>query len=236
MTSSYKRMTLPPGYLMGTATALAVAWAPYVVFPGGGLQAPGAQTVIFLGLGVLTARSRRLKILLVRGAQRWVINPAVRSLFAVGLNPLGLVILETRGRVSGRPRRTPVGDGRAGDTLWIIAEHGSSANYVRNICHDPRVRVRIRQGLCYRWVAGVATVLPDDDPLARQRRIARWHPLRAFNAMNVRLLGADLLTVRIDLAVSRRGLATPAATDPTRAVTPDTESGPALPRAAAVAG
>jgi hypothetical protein len=31
-----------------------------------------------------------------------------------------------------------------------------------------------RVGLRYRWVPGLATVLPDDDPLARQRRIIRW--------------------------------------------------------------
>ncbi len=214
----YKRMTLPRGYLTGTVIALALAWLPYGLSPGSGLVAPLAQTVLFLGLAVLTARSRRLKILVVRTAQRWVINPVVRALFAVGLNPLGLVILETRGRVSGRPRRTPVGNGRMGDSLWIIAEHGSTANYVRNIRRDPHVRVRIRQGLRYQWVPGVATVLPDDDPLARQRRIIRWHPLRAFNAMNVRLLGADLLTVHIHLGESAPDSG---ATGSTEAATPD---------------
>lgn len=228
MTFSYKRMSLPRGYLVGMTVALAVAWVPYTLSPGSGLVAPVAQTVIYLGLAVLTARSRRLKILLVRKAQRRVFNPVVRSLFAVGFNPLGLVILETRGRVSGRPRRTPVGSGRTGDSLWIIAEHGWRANYVRNIGHDPQVRVRIRQGLRYRWVTGVATILPDDDPLARQRRIVRWHPLRALNAMNVRMLGADLLTVRIHLAGSTSA---PASTDPTRAASPDTGArpGPSLP-------
>jgi hypothetical protein len=70
---------------------------------------------------------------------------------------------------------------------------------VRNIQQDPSVRVRLRVGLRYRWVPGFATVLPDDDPLARQRRIIRWHPLRAFNAINVRVLGADLLTVHVRL-------------------------------------
>lgn len=210
-----------------------MAWVPYTLSPGSGLVAPGAQTVIYLGLAVLTARSRRLKILLVREAQRWVINPVVRSLFAVGLNPLGLVILETRGRVSGQPRRTPVGNGRTGDSLWIIAEHGASANYVRNIGYDPRVRVRTRQGLRYRWVNGVATVLPDDDPLARQRRIVRWHPLRAFNAMNVRLLGADLLTVRNGLAESTPA---PDSTDPARAATPDIQARPVPPLPAGVVG
>jgi hypothetical protein len=66
---------------------------------------------------------------------------------------------------------------------------------VRNIRHDPHVRVRLRIGLRYLWMPGIATVLPDDDPLARQRRIIAWHPLRALNAINVRALGADLLTV-----------------------------------------
>jgi len=86
----------------------------------------------------------------------------------------------------------------------------STASYVRNIRHDPHVRVRMRmrmrmrQSMQYRWVTVGATVLPGDDPLTRQRRIVRWHPLRAFDAMNVRLLGADLLTVHIHL-----GQATP---------------------------
>jgi hypothetical protein len=70
---------------------------------------------------------------------------------------------------------------------------------VRNIRHDPYVRVRLRIGLRYLWMPGIATVLPDDDPLARQRRIIAWHPLRALNAINVRVLGADLLTVHVQL-------------------------------------
>jgi hypothetical protein len=70
---------------------------------------------------------------------------------------------------------------------------------VHNIQHDPHVRVRLRIGLRYRWVPGIATVRPDDDPLARQRQIIAWHPLRALNAMNVRVFGADLLTVHVQL-------------------------------------
>ena len=70
---------------------------------------------------------------------------------------------------------------------------------MRNIQHDPQVRVRLRIGLRYRWVPGLATVRPGDDPLARQRHIIAWHPLRALNAINVRVLGADLLTVHVQL-------------------------------------
>ena len=160
---------------------------------------PLAQTGVYLANLVVTWRSRPIKVIIVRNVQRWLVNPLVRTLFAVDFNPLGLAILETRGRVTGRPRRTPVGNGRSGDTYWIVAEHGWCAGYVRNIARDPRVRVRLRIGWRYRWVAGAAEILPDDDPLARQRRIVRRHPLRALNAMNLRVLGADLFTVRIAL-------------------------------------
>jgi len=49
------------------------------------------------------------------------------------------------------------------------------------------------------WVAGTAHPLDDDDPYARQRTVARWHPLRALNSAIVRVMGTDLLTIRIDL-------------------------------------
>jgi deazaflavin-dependent oxidoreductase (nitroreductase family) len=199
-------MTVPRGLIAGTAAAMALVWGLFAIDPGRNLVSSGVQTALYAGLLVLTVRSRRIKVLLVRTIQRWTINPLMRLLLAIGINPLGLAILETRGRRSGKPRRIPVGNGRQGDAFWIIAEHGMRAGYVRNIQHDPRVRVRLRIGLRYHWVSGVATVLPDDDPLARQRRIIRWHPLRAFNAINVRVLGADLLIVHVRLILdeSRR--------------------------------
>ena len=196
--SQYDRM-IPKGLLTGTAAALSLVWAVYLLAPGRGLASPLVQSGLYLALLVLTARSRRLKVLLVRAVQHWVINPIVRVLLAVGINPLGLALLETTGRTSGRVRRTPVGNGRVGQDFWIIAEHGLRAGYVRNIQRDPRVRVRLRVGWRYRWLPGIAAVLPDDDPLARQRHIVRWHPLRALNAVNVRVLGADLVTVRVRL-------------------------------------
>ncbi len=192
-------MSSPRGIVAGTLAATAIAWAPYVLFPGTGIAVPMAQSVLYAALLVLTIRSRRLKVLVVRGLQRWTINPLMRGFLAIGINPLGLAILETRGRISGKPRRTPVGNGRQGNDFWIIAEHGTRSNYVRNIGNDSRVRVRFRRGLRYRWVQGHATVLDGDDALARQRSIIRWHPLRAFNAINVRVLGTDLITVHVEL-------------------------------------
>lgn len=189
----------------GTSLALLLAWGPYLLSPHAwpGLTGAWVQTVVYVANLCVTARSRRAKRAVVRILQRYAVNPLVRSLLVVGINPLGLVLLETRGRCSGRPRRTPIGNGRTGETLWVIAEHGQRAGYVRNIIADPHVRIRIRTGLRLRWVDGIAELMPEDDAIARQRRIVRWHPLRAFNAMNVRLLGTDLLTVRIGLVPGR---------------------------------
>lgn len=191
------RTGVPRGLLAGTAAALALVWGMYAVRGGWpGIVSPIAQSAIYVALGVITVRSRRAKVAIVRSVQRFTINPLMRLLLSIGVNPLGLAILKTRGRASGRPRRTPVGNGRQDQVFWIIAEHGERAGYVRNIRCDPRVRVRLRVGLRYRWVPGIAEILPDDDALARQRDVVRWHPLRAIN---VRVLGTDPLTVRVQL-------------------------------------
>ena len=135
-------MMIPRGLIAGTAAAMTLVWGMFAIDPGRSLVSSGVQTALYAGLLVLTARSRRIKVLLVRTLQRWTINPLMRLLLAIGINPLGLAILETRGHRSGKLRRVPVGNGRKGDVFWIIAEHGMRAGYVRNIQHDPRVRVR----------------------------------------------------------------------------------------------
>jgi hypothetical protein len=61
------------------------------------------------------------------------------------------------------------------------------------------VRLKLRRGWRFAWVNGTAHLLPDDDPYARQRRLSRWHPLRALNLAVVRIMGTNLLTIRIDL-------------------------------------
>ena len=199
MPMSAARLSVPRGLIVGTVAALALAWGPYEVIPRSSLLMAQAETGIYLGLLLLTICSRRAKVLLIRVIQRYALNPLFRLLFAVGINPYGLAILETRGHRSGRVRRVPVGNGRKRDTFWIIAEHGSRAGWVHNIRHDPHVRIRLRLGLRHRWVNGIATVPPGEDALARQRQIIAWHPLRALNAVNVRAFGADLLAVHVQL-------------------------------------
>jgi deazaflavin-dependent oxidoreductase (nitroreductase family) len=119
-----------------------------------------------------------------------VVNPIVRAAARAGI-PLPLVvILETRGRKSGEPRRIPVGKAIEGDTLWVIAEHGLSAAYVKNIEADPHVRVRTGR----RWRSGTAQVLYDDDWRERQRRLPN-----KINSAAVRLMGTEHVTIRVDL-------------------------------------
>jgi deazaflavin-dependent oxidoreductase (nitroreductase family) len=132
--------------------------------------------------------------------QKYLLNPPIKLAFAIGLAPPGYALLETTGRTSGKSRRTPVGDGRLGGQFWIVAEHGRKAGYVLNIKRNPRVRLKLRDGLRARWHTGTAHLLLDDDPIERQRWLARQVPGSGRNAAAVRLFGTQLLTVRIDLA------------------------------------
>jgi deazaflavin-dependent oxidoreductase (nitroreductase family) len=126
---------------------------------------------------------------------KYVASPPLRALFALGVPVPGSAILETVGRRSGLTRTTPVTDGLDGGVFWIVAEHGHHAAYVRNLEANPRVRVQIGR----RWRTGTARTLPDDDPYRRLRAIAGIRSRSIVNLLTVRLMGTDLLTVRIDL-------------------------------------
>jgi deazaflavin-dependent oxidoreductase (nitroreductase family) len=140
-----------------------------------------------------------LKRHIVRPLQKYVLNPPIKLLLAVGVAPPGYALLETIGRKSGKPRRTPVGNGRVDGEFWIVAEHGMRSAYVLNIERNPRVRLKLRAGLRTRWYTGTAHLLPEDDPRERQRWLAARVRGSGRNAAVVRLLGTQLLSIRIDL-------------------------------------
>ncbi|HKN34354.1 MAG TPA: nitroreductase/quinone reductase family protein [Terriglobales bacterium] len=140
-----------------------------------------------------------MKLRIVHTLQKYLFNPPIKLALAMGLPLPGYALLETTGRKTGRPRRTPVGDGRIDNQFWLVAEHGMKAGYVRNIERDPHVRLKLRDGLRTRWHTGAAHLLPDDNPRERQRWLATNLPSSAGNARAVRLFGTQLLTVRIDL-------------------------------------
>jgi deazaflavin-dependent oxidoreductase (nitroreductase family) len=117
----------------------------------------------------------------VHRVQRFVVNPIGRQ--------LPVTMLETTGRKSGQPRRTAIGGKLVGNQYWMVSEHGDHSDYVRNIKVNQAVRLRVGG----QWRSGVAHLLPEDDPWERLRHLPR------LNSTGVRVMGTDLLTVRVDL-------------------------------------
>jgi deazaflavin-dependent oxidoreductase (nitroreductase family) len=114
--------------------------------------------------------------------QKNVANPLMR------LMPFQ-TLLETTGRKSGEPRRTPLDGSRIGDQFWFVSEFGDKSQYVKNIQANPAVRVRLKG----KWHSGTAHLVLDDDPHERLRSLPK------FNSFGVRTFGTNLLTIRVDL-------------------------------------
>lgn len=124
----------------------------------------------------------------VRLLQRYVLNPPAVLAVRVGLVP-GYALVESKGRRTGKRRRSVLGMHIEGNIGWVVAEHGRHAGYVRNVESNPEVRVCVRG----RWRRARAAVVPNDDPQARLDSFDR-----PGHASNVRRFGTDLLTVRFD--------------------------------------
>jgi deazaflavin-dependent oxidoreductase (nitroreductase family) len=120
--------------------------------------------------------------------QRYVLNPPMKAVTWLGLNP-GHMLVETTGRLTGKRRRTVVGCQRDADRLWVVAEQGRHAGYVRNLEADPEVRVRLGR----RWRQATAHVVDSDDPVARLQQFPASH------GRVVQRVGTSLLSVRFDL-------------------------------------
>jgi deazaflavin-dependent oxidoreductase (nitroreductase family) len=117
-------------------------------------------------------------------------NRLMRFALHKGIAPKAFALLETTGRRSGQPRYTPVGNGLINNTFWLVAAHGTQADYVRNLQSHPDVRVKTGR----QWRNGTALLLPDDDPVARSRTLPyQW------DAAIGRRMASDALTIRIDL-------------------------------------
>jgi deazaflavin-dependent oxidoreductase (nitroreductase family) len=133
----------------------------------------------------MRSRKHRVITTLEQGSN-WLICLALRRGFA----PRAFALLETTGRRTGLARHTPVGNGLDGDTFWLVATHGSQADYVRNLQAEPRVRIKASGT----WRSGTAVVLPSDDPAARSRSLPyQW------DAAIGRMMASAPMTIRIDL-------------------------------------
>lgn len=80
--------------------------------------------------------------------------------------------------------------------LWLIAQHGAHAGWVRNFQESPQVRVRIGR----RWLTGTAQLVSDDDVKARIATFAGTTIGRAVTAASFRALESQPVSVRIELA------------------------------------
>jgi deazaflavin-dependent oxidoreductase (nitroreductase family) len=127
---------------------------------------------------------------------RYTANPLMRGMFKLGITPPGMALVETVGRRTGAIRHTPVvvhtSDGK---TLWLIAQHGSHAGWVRNFQEHPQVRVRLGRN----WRTGTAELVPDDDVKARIQTFASSAIGRAITAASFRALESQPVSVRIAL-------------------------------------
>jgi deazaflavin-dependent oxidoreductase (nitroreductase family) len=134
---------------------------------------------------------RRLEILV----GRYTLNPLMRAMFRLGITPPGMALIETLGRRTGQVRHTPVVCATTGDTLWLIAQHGAHAGWVRNFQAHPSVRVRMGR----RWLSGTAALVPDDDVKARVGSFASTAIGRAVTAATFRALESQPVSVKIEL-------------------------------------
>ena len=133
-------------------------------------------------------RKRRLKRSAMMVGWR-IINPATRLL--AGIAPWWVVI-ETVGRRTGKQRRTPLARGPLdGDTIWLIAVHGTHASWVRNIADSPAVRLRVKG----RWRAGSASIVPYDADIVR--RFNRYARSGLGTAVSI-----DPALIRVDLTAT----------------------------------
>jgi deazaflavin-dependent oxidoreductase (nitroreductase family) len=134
---------------------------------------------------------RRFEILI----GRYTANPLMRAMFGLGITPPGMALVETVGRRTGAIRHTPIICSPEGDTLWLIAQHGRHAGWVRNFEAKPQVRVRLGRS----WRTGTAELLPDDDVKARIATFSSSAVGRMLTGTMFRALESQPVTVRIQL-------------------------------------
>jgi len=123
-----------------------------------------------------------------RAVGRYLLNPAVKGLSALGMRTAMAAELETIGRKTGQLRRVPVSAQFDDGGAWVICQHGTRSGWGRNLADNPNVR--LRQG--NQWRAGVAAFRPDDDVVTRARKFGR------LGARMVKALETSPVSVRID--------------------------------------
>jgi deazaflavin-dependent oxidoreductase (nitroreductase family) len=132
----------------------------------------------------------------------WLISRMNRQVFQrirpdARLGRIGdlVLVLETTGRLSGRPHQTPLQYERVGEALFVGSARGLQADWFRNLMADPQVRVRIKG----KWLPARAAPITDPEQVLAflELRLER-HP-RMIRGMLL-LHGLPLRPTRADLA------------------------------------
>jgi predicted dithiol-disulfide oxidoreductase (DUF899 family) len=116
-----------------------------------------------------------------RSVERCVLNPQMRPRLALGLAPRAFNPLETTGRRSRKPRRTPAGNGVIGDTFWLVSSTAAAPATYATSKRTPRARegrphLRPEGLLDDRGAAPAADRGDDRSRLPRQRDV---RPIKA---------------------------------------------------------
>ncbi len=91
-------------------------------------------------MALVNTAPRSLEVAFFRKLNR-VVEPMVR--FGVGsprIAPSGFIVLETRGRKTGRLRRSPLAATRIGHHVLVGTFRGDQSQWVRNLSAEPRTR------------------------------------------------------------------------------------------------
>lgn len=114
----------------------------------------------------------------------WKVSVPLMRPFA-GFAP-GWAVVETKGRRTGRRWSVPVGGKLRDGAFWFSGVR--TADYVKNLTVDPRVRVRTAG----RWRTGTAHVLD-------QSELRRVMFMNRTNGLFLAITGQDMVPIRIDL-------------------------------------
>ena len=110
-----------------------------------------------------------------------VVEPIVRVGFgSPRIAPTGLIVLETRGRKTGKARRSPLAATRIGSYILVGTFRGNRSQWVRNLAAEPRTRFwlggRAREARAFVMHQGKRFRVPRSLPLPLQQVVRLLAP------------------------------------------------------------
>ena len=147
----------------------------------------------------LTSTGSDAKDRIIYPLEKHVVNPIVLLAWDLGLPPPGDALLETTGRRTGQPRRTPVCDGLDGDTFWLVAQRGHSADWVLEHRGEPARPGQVPQRFRHRLAGRDGAHPRRGRPASGSGSLAQANLARRWCVRVSAAMGTSPLTVRIDL-------------------------------------